>query len=221
MSRNESSLLFSLQELRDLEGERAQRERAALAAEEQQREAARQQELARKRAIEDEQQRLQDALRAAIVERDAQSALARRAVERHSTLALELAEAQLALSHAEQRLQQQAQPPAPTPPSRSRGWIVANGLLAVGSLSLLTATLVFRATPLEARTIPIPVPVASAAPAVAASPPTAPPAAVTPTPLRVDPIRPKPRPRPTKTPGSTSAMQSCDHNDPICGLGLD
>lgn len=220
MSRNESSLLFSLQELRDLEGERVQRERAALAAEEQQREAARQQELARKRALDEERQRLEDALRAAIVERDAQTALARRAVERHSTLALELAEAQLALSHAEQRLQRSAQPTAPTPPQRSRGWIVANGLLAVGSLSLLTATLVFRsAPPVEPRTVPIPVPVATQpAPATTAS---APPAALTPTPSpRIEPGRPKPRPRPPKATGTTSG-KTCDHDDPICGLGLD
>lgn len=207
MSRTETSLLFSLNELRTLETERAAKERAEVVAEQQRRA----DELARRRAEEAERQRLQDALRAALCERDAQLALAQRAVERHGAMAAELGDAQARLAAAERAL---ATPPTEaSAPPRGRGWTILNGLLAVGCLSLLTTTVVFygKAPRIIDRAVPVLTPV------VIATPTAATPAAVLETP------KPKTTPVPLRkstTKPASSSVTCRPEDDILCGMDL-
>ncbi len=207
MSRTETSLLFSLNELRSLETERAAKERAEIVAEQQRRA----DELARRRADEAEHQRPDDALGAALCERDAQLALAQRAVERHAAMAAELGDARAQLAAAARAL---ATPEgAASSPPRDRGWTVVNGLLAVGCLSLLTTTIVFygKAPRIIERAVPVLTPVVIATPAGAT------PAAVLETP------KPRPTPVPIRksTPKATSTSVTCRPEDDIlCGMDL-
>jgi len=217
-SRNETSSLVALRELRDMERRRLAEAAEARAWAEKQR---RDREEARRRAEEEERARREAERRAAEARETADSTRLRRDLDQAR---LEIAELLAQLERTSPSRAEWTPPPVrPPAPVRARwfGWLglSAGATMLVGALALTAAMRPRPARPasVEAPAIKCPAPRPDATPELppvtaVASAPMSPPPKVKP--------RPRPAPRPHGGGKPAAAAPICDGTDPLCGLPL-